>query len=159
VGRLLAFLAGLAAGLATLVWLFRGGKVPKHLGPPKTFEVEVTITSAKEGCGVTISDPDVTLKQTRRDKIHWNIRHTAPEPSPERIQVCMGEWKHKHTDEAPTEDQEGGNHCKNNVRRGGPPMTIKAQAKKFGDVPLGEYKYSVLIDGKEVLDPIVRLVI
>lgn len=154
-GRLLAFLAGLLG--AALLLLFRK---KKEMLPGRVFERRLTVITRNGRCTIEQPPNDVELRQRRRDQVHWIVTHQAEEPCPERIEVCVGNWRYLGKgggDEPPTDDLDNDNHCKE-VRRGHT-KRIRAVAKKPEDAPEGDYKYSVLIDGNEVLDPIVRLVI
>ena len=153
-GRFIAFLASFAALTVALLFRRRG----RHgFIPDVTIPVQIVITDDKDGCKATISKNLVELNQTRRDRVHWEVirRDTR---CPEHVRVCVGEWQFNgRCSDAPTEDEEHEGHCKKVKRNHS--RTIKGKAKSKGDALEGDYKYSVLIEGKPVIDPIVRLVI
>ena len=154
-GRLIGFVLGLVGAISVLLLLFRRRK---EISPARTFERRLTVITVNGKCRIEHPPSEVVLNQKRRDQVHWIVTHRGESPCPERIEVCMGNWKYEGKgDEIPTEDLDDDNHCKE-VKRGHS-KRIRARAKKKDDAPQGEYKYSVLIDGDEVLDPIVRLVI
>lgn len=149
-GRALWF--ALTIGGAVLLWFLKKG--PGSFGAVKRVEINVGRVGGE--CGVTNQMRDVSLDKRKRDKVEWVISNPRGSGSCNRdVTVSIEDWTlGKGGPGAPVEDDEGIGLSRH-VPLGGQ-RKIKASIKQ-GTVD-GDYKYSVRIDGREAVDPMIRIV-
>jgi hypothetical protein len=161
VGRLLAFLAGLAGAL---LLLFRRKK--KHLGFG-VHPVDIVLKGTKGRCEAMVKPIEVTLSKKNGDVVRWDITNpheSSGEACPGQVEVCVDKWRFSPDPRAPhpwpachapVKPQGTGQFC----RHVSPGHTKHLPARVKQDAREGYYKYSVFVGGHEEVDPIVRLVI
>lgn len=163
-GRLLAFLAGLAGVLSLLLLLFRRKR--KHLGFG-VHPVDIVLKGTKGACEASVHPNKVTLNKRNGDVVRWDITNpheSSGEACPGQVEVCVDKWTFSPDEHAPhpwpachapVEPQGTGQFC----RHVSPGQTKHLPARVKQDARVGYYKYSVFVGGHEAVDPIVRLVI
>lgn len=135
---------------AALAWLLKGK------GKPKRHNRKLTLQANASGCGFEETDlAPATLNRKRGDLVQWLIENPQGSGCPGRPRVCMGRWTlHGRPIEAPVERVGGSDPT--DLCAEVPPGVILARAKSHAEP--GKYKYSVLVNDVEIIDPMIQIV-
>lgn len=161
-GRLIGFVLGLVGAISVLLLLFRRKK--EFMRAVK--DVHIVLGPTKDGCGATVHPNEVKLSKSGGDVVRWNITNPsecAGTACDGQVEVCVDKWGFNPSNpgppwdpsEPPVKPPSTGRFCRE--VRPGQTKHLPAQVKQ--NARDGYYKYSVFVDGREAVDPIVRVVI